>query len=118
MDLSPLPPRHLCRSPGTLVVGESWRRLAGGRRFCRWRSGRKPTRNPAAGDAALRQPCDRPRSPEDRGRPQFPSLATPQLGVWNDLLVFVTLSLFLLGCMLYLLLITLIFYRFTFFVFA
>jgi tellurite resistance protein TehA-like permease len=37
-----------------------------------------------------------------------------QYPAWRELLLFFTLSMFLLGCMLYLLLITLIFYRFTF----
>jgi len=45
-------------------------------------------------------------------------LIAPQWGAGHDLLVFSVLCLYLLGCMLYLLIITLIFYRFTFFVFA
>ena len=45
-------------------------------------------------------------------------LVAPQWEAWHDLIIFVTLCLFLLGCMLYLLIITLVFYRFTFLVFA
>lgn len=41
-------------------------------------------------------------------------LIAPQWGLWRDVIVFGTLCLYLLGCMLYLLIITLIFYRFTF----
>ncbi len=36
-------------------------------------------------------------------------------GVWQEAILFVTLAMFLLGCMLYILIISLIFYRFTFF---
>jgi tellurite resistance protein TehA-like permease len=42
----------------------------------------------------------------------------PQWNAWRDQLLFATLCLYLLGGMLYLLIITLMFYRFTFFVFA
>lgn len=45
-------------------------------------------------------------------------LVAPQWEIWHDRLLFVTLCLYLLGCMLYLLIICLIFYRFTFFTFA
>ena len=43
------------------------------------------------------------------------TLLSPYLGEYRDTLLFFTLCMFLVGCMLYLLLITLIFYRFTFF---
>lgn len=46
------------------------------------------------------------------------TLVAAQWGSWHELLVFVTLCLYLLGCMLYLLIITIIFYRFTFLLFA
>src|SRR5256714_1462582 len=42
------------------------------------------------------------------------TLLANQFGAYREPLLFFTLSMFLLGCMLYLLLITLIFYRFTF----
>lgn len=42
------------------------------------------------------------------------TLLSAQLGAYREPLLFVTLCMFMLGCMLYLLLITLIFYRFTF----
>ena len=45
-------------------------------------------------------------------------LVAPQWEAWHDLIIFAALCLFLLGCMLYLLIITLVFYRFTFLVFA
>lgn len=45
-------------------------------------------------------------------------LIAPQWGAGHNLLVFSVICLYLLGCMLYLLVIGLIFYRFTFFVFA
>lgn len=45
-------------------------------------------------------------------------LVAPQWGSWQDIIVFGTLCFFLLGCMFYLLIITLIFYRFTFVIFA
>jgi tellurite resistance protein TehA-like permease len=45
-------------------------------------------------------------------------LLAPQWGSGHDIIIFAMLCLFLLGCMLYLLIITLIFYRFTFLVFA
>ena len=43
------------------------------------------------------------------------TLLASHFGQYRELLLFFTLCMFLLGCMLYLLLITLIFYRFTFF---
>lgn len=45
-------------------------------------------------------------------------LMAPRWGAWHDFLIFATLCLFLLGCMLYLIIISLIFYRFTFFTFS
>lgn len=42
------------------------------------------------------------------------TLLVDDMGAYRELVLFLTLSMFLLGCMLYLLLITLIFYRFTF----
>jgi tellurite resistance protein TehA-like permease len=45
-------------------------------------------------------------------------LLAPQWGTWHDLFIFATLCLYLLGCMFYLLIITLVFYRFTFLVFV
>lgn len=42
------------------------------------------------------------------------TLLVPRLGHYSEPILFFTLCMFLLGCMLYLLLITLIFYRFTF----
>jgi tellurite resistance protein TehA-like permease len=45
-------------------------------------------------------------------------LIAPQWTVGHDVLVFTSLCLYLLGCMFYLLIITLVFYRFTFLVFA
>jgi tellurite resistance protein TehA-like permease len=45
-------------------------------------------------------------------------LVAPQWDSWHEMILFFALCLFLLGCMLYLLIITLIFYRFTFLVFA
>jgi tellurite resistance protein TehA-like permease len=44
------------------------------------------------------------------------TLLSSQYPAWQAVLLFFTLSMYLLGCMLYLLIITLIFYRFTFFV--
>jgi tellurite resistance protein TehA-like permease len=45
-------------------------------------------------------------------------LVAPLWEAGHDLIIFTTLCFFLLGCMLYLLIITLVFYRFTFLVFA
>lgn len=42
------------------------------------------------------------------------TLLSAQYPAWQELLLFLTLSMYLLGCMLYLSIITLIFYRFTF----
>lgn len=41
-------------------------------------------------------------------------VSQPLFGGWQEVLLFFTLSMYLIGCMLYLLIITLIFYRFTF----
>jgi tellurite resistance protein TehA-like permease len=43
------------------------------------------------------------------------TLISPLVGSWKEQLLFFTLILYLIGCMLYLMIITLIFYRFTFF---
>lgn len=42
------------------------------------------------------------------------TLLSPKIGDWRDVLLFFTFCMYLLGCMLYLNIITLIFYRFTF----
>lgn len=44
------------------------------------------------------------------------TLIAPRFGEWEEAVRFFTLATFLLGCMLYILIISLIFYRFTFFV--
>jgi tellurite resistance protein TehA-like permease len=42
------------------------------------------------------------------------TLLSSQYPAWQEILLFLTLSMYLIGCMLYILIITLIFYRFTF----
>lgn len=44
------------------------------------------------------------------------TLTSPRFAPWQDVFLFFTFSMYLLGCMLYILIIALIFYRFTFFV--
>jgi len=43
------------------------------------------------------------------------TLAAPRFAAWREVLLFFNLAMYLLGCMLYILIILLIFYRFTFF---